>query len=541
MQPSSQLSLSGHVDTFCRDNLPPREQWPQFRFDLPGLAYPDRLNCAEVLLDDAVVKWGPDRPCLVTPTERWTYGELQRRADQVAQVLAEDFGLQPGNRVLLRGPNNPWLVASWFGVLKAGCVAVTTMPLLRSGEIGQLIELTRPALALCDHRFAAELRDATPGVAIAMSGVDADGSLDRRCAAKTGEFTAVQTAADDVALLAPTSGTTGKPKATMHFHRDVLANADTFAEHVLKPDADDVFTGTPPLGFTFGLGGLVVFPMRVGASSLLLEKAGPDELAKAIAEHGVTVLFTAPTAYKALLSADRGADLATLRRCVSAGEHLPKEVWEAFHARTGIKIINGIGGTELLHIFISAADDDIRPGATGKAVPGFEAAVLDDDGEPVPDGSVGRLAVRGPTGCRYLNDSRQQQYVQHGWNITGDTYVRDGDGYFWYQARNDDMIISAGYNIAGPEVEEALLAHPDVVETGVVASPDEQRGAIVKAYVVLRDGLVGDADKAAELQDFVKQRIAPYKYPRAIEFLEALPRTSNGKLQRFVLRERARA
>ncbi|MCI2416394.1 AMP-binding protein [Saccharopolyspora sp. K220] len=541
MQPSSQLSVSGHVDTFSRDSLPPREQWPQFRFDLPELAYPERLNCAEVLLDEAVARWGPDRTCLITPTERWTYGELQLRANQVAQVLTEDFGLQPGNRVLLRGPNNPWLVATWFGVIKAGCVAVTTMPLLRSGEISQLIELTRPALALCDHRFVAELDGTALKVPATTYGVDAAASLDRRCAAKSGQFTAVRTAADDVVLLAPTSGTTGKPKATMHFHRDVLANADTFAKYVLKPNADDVFTGTPPLGFTFGLGGLVVFPMRVGASSLLLEKAGLDELAAAIAKHGVTVLFTAPTAYKALLSADRGKDLVSLRRCVSAGEHLPKEVWEEFHRRTGIKIINGIGGTELLHIYISAADDDIRPGATGRVVPGFEAAVIDDDGTPVPDGAPGRLAVRGPTGCRYLNDARQQQYVQHGWNITGDTYIRDGEGYFWYQARNDDMIISSGYNIAGPEVEEALLGHPDVVDAAVVAAPDEERGTIVKAYIVLRDGLVGDDDKTAELQDFVKQRIAPYKYPRAIEFLEALPRTSNGKLQRFVLRERARA
>ncbi|MGP4019052.1 AMP-binding protein [Saccharopolyspora sp. 5N708] len=540
MRPSSQLSVSGHVDTFCRDNLPPREQWPQFRFDLPELAYPERLNCAAVLLDDAVRRWGPDRTCLVTPTERWTYGQLQRRANQVAQVLTEDFGLRSGNRVLLRGPNNPWLVATWFGVIKAGCVAVTTMPLLRAGELSQLVELTHPALALCDHRFVAELDGTTPKVATVAYGTDTETSLDRRCAAKRGQFVAVRTAADDVALLAPTSGTTGKPKATMHFHRDVLANADTFGKHVLKPNAEDVFTGTPPLGFTFGLGGLVVFPMRVGASSLLLEKVGPDELAAAVAEHGVTVLFTAPTAYKALLSVDRGTDLATLRRCVSAGEHLPKEVWEEFRRRTGLKIIDGIGGTELLHIYISAADDDIRPGATGKAVPGFEAAVIDDDGTPMPDGEPGRLAVRGPTGCRYLNDVRQRQYVQHGWNITGDTYLRDSEGYFWFQARNDDMIISAGYNIAGPEVEEALLGHPDVVDAAVVAAPDEKRGTIVKAYVVLRDGVGGDEDKTVELQNFVKQRIAPYKYPRAIEFLDALPRTSNGKLQRFVLRERAR-
>ncbi|GAA2775159.1 AMP-binding protein [Saccharopolyspora taberi] len=526
------LSPSAHVDSFCRDNLPPAAQWPRFRFDLPELDYPERLNCAEFLLDHAIGTWGPDRVCLVTPSERWTYGELRRRANQVAQVLTEDFGLVPGNRVLLRGPNNPWLVAAWLGVLKTGCVAVTTMPLLRPKEIRALCDLTKPELAVCDHRFADDLSTGAPELVVLSE-------LDSMCEAKTGEFDAVRTAADDVALLAPTSGTTGKPKATMHFHRDVLANADTFARYVLKPCEDDVFTGTPPLGFTFGLGGLVVFPMRFGASSLLLERASPDELATAVAEHGVTVLFTAPTAYKALLANGKAPALRTLRRCVSAGEHLPVEVWREFREQTGLKIINGIGGTELLHIFISAADDDIRPGATGKAVPGFEAVVLDDDGEPVADGVAGRLAVRGPTGCRYLDDPRQQVYVQHGWNITGDTYVRDSDGYFWYQARNDDMIVSSGYNIAGPEVENVLLAHPDVVDVAVVGAPDERRGTVVKAYVVLRPGVRGDNAETAELQAFVKSNLAPYKYPRQVEYLAELPRTSNGKLQRYVLRQRA--
>jgi 2-aminobenzoate-CoA ligase len=445
-------------------------------------------------------------------------------------VLVSDYGLVPGNRVLLRGPNNPWLVAAWFGVLKAGGVVVTTMPLLRAGEVAKLVELTQPMLLISDSRFLDELADIETPV---LSYPD---ELAARCASKPGTFTAADTAADDVALLATTSGTTGQPKATMHFHRDVLAIADTFSEHVLKPHADDVFTGTPPIGFTFGLGGLVIFPLRAGASTLLLERATPDELADAIHRHQVTVLFTAPTAYKALL-AGQTAKLGSLRRCVSAGEHLPKPVWEEFFRTTGVRIIDGIGGTELLHIFISAADDDIRPGSTGRAVPGFHAAVLDEDGRPVADGVAGRLAVKGPTGCRYLADSRQRTYVHNGWNVTGDTFVRDADGYFWYRGRTDDMIISAGYNIAGPEVEEALAGHPDVAEAAVVGVPDPDRGMIVKAFVVLRPGVAAGAAEAAELQGFVKQAIAPYKYPRAVEFLAALPKTSTGKVQRFKLRQ----
>jgi 2-aminobenzoate-CoA ligase len=533
------LSPSAHVDTFCRDHLPPADQWPRLHFDLPELVYPERLNCAEELLDETVRRLGADRPCLRTSTETWSYGDLRRRVDQLARVLAEDFGMVPGNRVLLRGPNNPWLVASWLAVLKAGGVVVTTMPLLRPGEIAALAEITLPDLAVCDDRYLADLTEAAPLLPVLRYG--GDGDLAERCAAKPASFTAVPTAADDVALLAPTSGTTGRPKATMHFHRDVLANADTFAAYVLKPRPDDVFTGTPPLGFTFGLGGLVVFPLRVGASTLLLERAPAAELADAIAEHGVTVLFTAPTAYRAMLAAGKAPALRGLRRCVSAGEHLPRTVWEEFHRATGIRIIDGIGGTEMLHVFISAADDDIRPGATGRVVPGYRAAVLDERGEPVPDGVPGRLAVTGPTGCRYLSDDRQRAYVQDGWNITGDTYVRDADGYYWFQARSDDMIISAGYNIAGPEVEQVLLGHPDVLETAVVAAPDADRGSVVQAFVVLRDGVAGDAAKAAELQEFAKRSIAPYKYPRLVEFVTALPKTNSGKVQRYRLRQVAAA
>jgi 2-aminobenzoate-CoA ligase len=351
------------------------------------------------------------------------------------------------------------------------------------------------------------------------------------------DFQPVQTAADDVALLAFTSGTTGRPKATMHFHRDVLANADTFSRHVLKPRPDDVFTGTPPLAFTFGLGGLVVFPLHAGASTLLVEKSTPEQLAKHIADHDVTVCFTAPTGYRAMIAAGCAPQLRTLRRAVSAGEHLPTATWRAFSEATGVRLIDGIGSTEMLHIFIASAEDEIRPGSTGRPVPGYVAAVLDGAGQPVPDGQIGRLAVKGPTGCRYLDDPRQRDYVQHGWNITGDTFLRDEDGYFWYQARSDDMIISSGYNIAGPEVESALLAHSEVVECGVVGAPDPARGQIVKAYVVLADGVQPSEAKVAELQNFVKGQIAPYKYPRALEFVTELPRTSTGKLQRFRLRE----
>ncbi len=533
------LSPSAHVDTFCRDHLPALDQWPDLHFDLPELAYPERLNCAEELLDATVRRFGADRPCLHTPTETWTYGDLLRRVDQVAWVLVEDFGLVPGNRVLLRGPNNPWLVATWLAVLKAGGVAVTTMPLLRPGEIAALVEITAPDLAVCDHRFTEDLARAAPVPPTLVYGGEGPGDLTERCATRFAAFPAVDTAADDVALLAPTSGTTGRPKATMHFHRDVLANADTFSAYVVRPEPDDVFTGTPPIGFTFGLGGLVVFPLRAGASSLLLERAPAVELADAIAARGVTVLFTAPTAYRAMLAAGKAGALTGLRRCVSAGEHLPRTVWESFHQATGIRIIDGIGATEMLHVFVSAADDDIRPGATGRVVPGYRAAVLDALGEPVADGTPGRLAVTGPTGCRYLSGDRQESYVQDGWNITGDTYVRDADGYYWFQARSDDMIISAGYNIAGPEVEQALLGHPDVVETAVVAAPDADRGAIAAAFVVLRDGVPGDAAKAVELQEFAKRSIAPYKYPRRVEFVDALPKTNSGKIQRYRLRRLA--
>ncbi len=529
---------SAHIDTFARDNLPPADQWPELRYDLPELTYPDQVNAASALLERGLAAGGADQPCLLAPDgTSWTYAEVAARTAQVAHVLTDDLGVMPGNRVLLRGPNNPWLVVSWLAALQAGAVVVSTMSLLRMGELAVIGEISAAQFAICDHRFTADLQAAAlPGLVTLTYGSDAPDDLISRAAAKPRTYDAVQTSADDVAILAFTSGTTGRPKATMHFHRDLLATCDTFGSYVLKAVPEDVFTGTPPLAFTYGLGGTVLFPLSVGAAILLVERASPEELAGHVAAHDVSVLFTAPTAYRALAALPDPTQLASLRRCVSAGETLPKAVFDAFESTTGLKIIDGIGSTEMLHIFIASADDAIRPGATGLAVPGYIGAVLDDDGNEVAVGELGRLAVKGPTGCRYLADERQRAYVQNGWNLTGDTYTRDADGYFWYQARSDDMIISSGYNIAGPEVEAALLGHADVLECGVVGLPDPDRNMLVTAYVVLRAGVVGDDVKAKDLQDHVKATIAPYKYPRRIEFVDELPRTNTGKLQRYRLR-----
>src|SRR2546421_14391 len=528
---------SAHVDTFTRENLPPREAWPEFLFTLPELAYPASMNCAAELLDRHVEAGAGERRCLVTDTETWTYADLLARSNQIARALVDEMGLVPGNRVLLRGPNNPWLVASWFGVLKAGGVAVTTMPMLRSGELETMVNIADVTMAICDHRFIQDLEAAAPdGFQIFTYGGDGEDDLTRVAAKERSKFKNVATAADDVCMLAFTSGTTGKPKATMHFHRDVLAIADTFARHILRSTPDDLFAASPPLAFTFGLGQSVVFPLRAGAAAFLLEQPSPPHLLEAVERHDLTVLATAPTGYHARGPSLRAAHLKSLRACVSAGETLPKATWEAVHDACGLRVIDGIGSTEMLHIFISAAGDEIRPGSTGRAVPGYVAQVQDPDGMPVRDGELGRLAVKGPTGCRDLRGDRQTTYIQDGWNVTGDVYVRDADGYFYYQARADDMIISAGYNIAGPEVEEALLRHPAVAEVAVIGAADEERGMIVKAVVVLQPGAELGPEPAKTLQDFVKSQIAPYKYPRAIEFADALPRTATGKLQRFRLR-----
>jgi 2-aminobenzoate-CoA ligase len=533
--------LTAHVTAFARRNLPPKEQWPDLIFTLPELRYPDWLNCGVELLDRHVLEGRGDRLAVLAPGMRWTFAELLDKAHRIARVLAEDMGVVPGSRVLLRGFNSPMLLASWFAVVKTGAIAVATMPLLRARELRAILEKAQVNAALCDQALAAELDEAIPGNPSLGGRVrywnrpDAKG-LEGRMEWKDGSFANCSTAVEDTALIAFTSGTTGGPKGTMHFHRDVMIATDIVTNHLVKPTPEDVFCGSPPLAFTFGLGGLVMFPFRVGAATLLLEKAAPEPLLQAIQEHKATVCFTAPTAYRAMLGLVDRYDIRSLRVCVSAGEHLPQSTWEDWHRKTGIRIIDGIGATEMLHIFIGSEGKDIRPGATGKVLPGYEARIVDDEMKDVPDGTVGKLAVRGPTGCRYLADERQKNYVRQGWNLTGDAFMRDADGYYWYQARADDMIVSAGYNISGPEVEEALLEHPAVRECAVVGAPDAERSMIVKAYVVLKDGARAEAK---ELQDFVKARIAPYKYPRAVEFLESLPRTESGKLQRFRLRQHA--
>jgi 2-aminobenzoate-CoA ligase len=529
-------------DTFASDNLPPRKQWPDLL--LEGLDYPDQLNCVTVLLDDRVAAGDASRPCLVSLTETWSYADLRDRVNRIANVLTHQLGMIRGNRVLLRAPNTPVMVAAYLAVIKAGGIAVATMPLLRAGELRTIIAKARITLALCDYRLLADLeaaQTAGTGLHIVAMGGSADDDLLARMAQETDDFDACPTRADDVCLIAFTSGTTGEPKGTMHFHRDMLATCDTYAAQVLRARADDVFIGSPPIAFTFGLGAAVLFPLRVGASSILLEQASPDQLLDAIRTLRPTVCFTAPTAYRAILGKLQAGDTASLRVCVSAGETLPKPTWDAWHAATGIRILDGIGSTEMLHIFIGAPVEKVRPGATGIPVPGYEAKLIDEQGNDLPRGSTGRLAVRGPTGCRYLADTRQTHYVQNGWNITGDTYHQDMDGYFWFQARSDDMILSAGYNISGPEVEAALLTHPAVAECAVVAAPDAGRGMIAKAYVVLSQPYEAGPDLQRALQDHVKAEIAPYKYPRSIEFVQSLPRTGTGKLQRFVLRQQAAA
>ena len=535
------FARSGHKDSFARDNLPPRESWPDLRLEEAGLAYPERLNCVAELLDRHIAEGRGGRTAVIANDLHWSYADLAERVNRIANVLTRDLGMVSGNRVLLRAGNTPMMVAAYLAVIKAGGVAVATMPMLRAGELAYPLRKARIALALCDHRLTAELESAraqVPELARIVA-FGSDGSELEALMAQPGyeTFEAADTARDDVCLIAFTSGTTGEPKGTMHFHQDMLAICDCYGARVLKASPDDRFTGSPPLAFTFGLGGLVLFPMRIGAAMVLPEKAGPADLIDTVERHKVSVVFTAPTAYRAMLDKLDGRDISSLRICVSAGEALPKATFDAWQARTGMKLLDGIGATEMLHIFIGAPREAIRPGSTGIPVPGYEAKIVDAEGRDVPDGTPGRLAVRGPTGCRYLADPRQAVYVLDGWNITGDTYLHDTDGYFWYQARSDDMIVSAGYNIAGPEVEACLLTHEAVAECGVVGAPCPERGQIVKAYIVLREGVTGDAALAKALQEHVKAGIAPYKYPRAIEFVEALPKTATGKLQRFALRQ----
>jgi 2-aminobenzoate-CoA ligase len=543
------MAYTAHIDTFVRDNLPPRDQLPEFLFELPELRYPPRLNCAEELLDKMVAAGHGDRPALHAPIEgtkySCTYRQLLARANQIAHVLVEDLELVPGNRVLLRGPNNPMMAACWLAAIKAGCVVVATMPLLRAKELVPIINKARIGAALCDVRLREELELAgaqCPGLKQVVYFNDGGpGSLEALLERHPQEFRNVATALEDPALIAFTSGTTGQPKGCIHFHRDVMAMTECFPRYCLKPTKDDVFCGTPPLAFTFGLGGLLCFPLRFGASTVLVERLTPDLLLQTIQDFKATITFSAPTFYRQLAPLARRYDLTSLGKCVSAGEALPDATRQLFKQATGIEIIDGIGSTEMIHDFISHAPERVRRGATGYAIPGYRATVLDEAGRVCPPGVVGRLAIKGPTGCKYLADERQRTYVQNGWNLTGDAYSMDADGYFFYQARTDDMIIAAGYNIAGPEVESALLTHDAVAECGVVGAPDAERGTIVKAYVVLKPGFSGDAAMVKALQDHVKATIAPYKYPRAIEFRDSLPRTETGKLQRFKLRMEAAA
>jgi 2-aminobenzoate-CoA ligase len=536
------LGPSGHIDTFSRDRLPPAGDWPDLV--LKGFSYPEYLNAAVELTDGMVAKGFGDHTALIGNGRLRTYKELADWSNRIAHALVEDYGVKPGNRVLIRSANNPAMVACWLGATKAGAVVVNTMPMLRSGELAKIVEKAEISHSLCDTRLMEELVVCAKGSPFLKTVIGFDGTanhdaeLDRIALSKSVRYDAVKTGRDDVALLGFTSGTTGEPKATMHFHRDLLLIADGYAREVLQVTPEDVFIGSPPLAFTFGLGGLAVFPLRFGAAAALLEQATPANMIEMIETHKATVCFTAPTAYRVMLKAmAEGADLSSLRAAVSAGETLPAPVYEDWMARTGKPMLDGIGATEMLHIFITNRFDDHRPGCTGRPVTGYEARIVGADGREVPRGEVGRLAVRGPTGCRYLADARQKSYVIDGWNITGDAFVQDAEGYFHFAARNDDMIVSSGYNIAGPEVEAALLSHPDVLECGVIGAPDEERGQIVEAHVVLVAGKLGDALLIKALQDHVKATIAPYKYPRRIKFIAALPKTPTGKIQRFRLKD----
>ncbi len=547
------MEKSAHIDTFARDHLPALEHWPELLLDdNPDLAYPSHLNCAVALVDERVREGMGERIALrwrdESGMQSMSYRALMQLVNRIAHVLVQDMQLQPGNRVLLRGPNNVMMAASWLAAVKAGLVTVPTMPLLRAFELKQIIDKAQIQAVLCDKRLSAEIEHCLDpdhaGFCSQLTHVryfhdDSPDSVDQLAVAKSDDFQACDTAIDDVCLIAFTSGTTGKPKGCMHFHRDVLAMCDTFSRHTLRMNADDIVCGTPPLAFTFGLGGLLCFPLRVGASTVLAEKLSPDGLLATIQDFGATMSFTAPTFYRQMSALADKYDLSSLKRSVSAGEALPDATRQLWKSATGIEMIDGIGGTEMIHVYVSSAGGDVRRGAIGKVVPGYVAQVVDENFQPVKPGVVGRLAVKGPTGCRYLDDERQLVFVQQGWNLPGDTFAMDEDGYLYYQARNDDMIVSAGYNIAGPEVEGALLLHDAVAECGVVGQPDAERGSIVKAFVVLKPGRQEGPAMVKALQDHVKAVVAPYKYPRAIEFVDSLPRTETGKLQRFVLRQRS--
>jgi 2-aminobenzoate-CoA ligase len=540
----AQLGPTAHVDTFARDNLPPDVEWPDIFLDRSEYAYPEHVNVGVELTDTMVARGFGDHTALIGNGRRRTYKELTDWSNRVAHALVENYGLKPGNRVLIRSGNNPALVAAWLAATKAGAVVVNTMPMLRAGELKKIVDKAEISLALTDSRIADEIVGCAKDSRFLKNVVSFDGTsnhdaeLDRIALDKPVKFEAVKTGRDDVALLGFTSGTTGEPKATMHFHRDLLAIADGYAREVLGVTDKDVFVGSPPLAFTFGLGGLAIFPLRFGATATLLENASPANMIEIIETYKATVCFTAPTAYRAMMAAmDKGADLSSLRVAVSAGETLPAPVFEEWTRKTGKPILDGIGATEMLHIFVSNTFADAAPGSTGRPIAGYEARIVDADMNEVARGTVGCLAVRGPTGCRYLADTRQRDYVRDGWNLTGDAFTQDEAGRFHFAARNDDMIVSAGYNIAGPEVEAALLAHADVAECAVIGAPDAERGMVVEAHVVLKPGVAASEETVKRLQDHVKAAIAPYKYPRSVKLTDALPKTQTGKIQRFRLRQ----
>ncbi|MGY8861629.1 MAG: benzoate-CoA ligase family protein [Pseudomonadales bacterium] len=535
------LSTSGHVDTFCRDNLPPKHQWPEL--NASQYAYPQQLNVAVELTDNMVERGFGDHVALIGNGRMRTYKELSDWSNRLAHALVDDYGIQPGNRILIRAANNPALVACWLAATKAGAVVVNTMPMLRAGELSKIVDLANIKLALCDTRLMDEMHICaqTSDILEQVVGFDGtanfDAELDQAALNKPVRFQAVATSADDVALLGFTSGTTGKPKATMHFHRDLLIIADGYAREILQVIPEDVFVGSPPLAFTFGLGGLAIFPLRFGATAILLETASPNEMITIIETYKATICFTSPTAYRVMLNAmEEGADLSSLRIAVSAGETLPASVFVDWRAKTGKTMLDGIGATEMLHIFMSNRVGDAHPACTGKPISGYQAKIVDEHMQEMPRGEVGKLAVRGPTGCRYLNDERQANYVVDGWNLTGDSFFQDKDGYFHFAARTDDMILSSGYNIAGPEVEDCLLGHEAVSECAVIGTPDEHRGQLVNAYIVLNETYQASDELILKLQDYVKNTIAPYKYPRLVHFIDALPKTETGKIQRFKLK-----
>ena len=538
---------SAHIDRFVIDRMPKPEACAQMHYDLPELQIPSSANLVVALLDDAVHNKGwADRPMLRSSRIVLTYADALERVNRIAQVLVQDCGLVPGNRVLLRGGNSIGMALAWLGVVKAGMVAVASMPLLRAKELTEILHKAQPQLALCDALLLEELNTACatqtqPCTIISFNQMNAPGSLAVRSALKDGQLKACNTSADDPAMMAFTSGTTGTPKAAVHTHRDILAAGQAWPRHVLGLAADDIVVGSPPLAFTFGLGGLLTFPMAFGASTYFPDAPyTPESLVNTIAQVGATVCYTAPTFYRQAAAFAAAAKLSSLRVCVSAGEALPQATRQLWKTSTGLDMLDGIGATEMFHIFISSRGDALPQSdlgtAIGRVVPGYTARVVDDAGQELPRGQTGKLAVTGPTGCKYLDDARQANYVKDGWNYPGDAFIQDQAGYFFYQSRADDMIITAGYNVGAPEVEDCLMEHPAVAECAVIGKPDPERGMLVHAVVVLRADYAPDAAMAQALQDHVKARIAPYKYPRNVVFVAQLPRTETGKLQRFKLR-----